>query len=95
MPAKERRKYKVIVYATRSWDYGIVRFSVNGAKAGDDVDLFNSKGRAVAATGPIALGVFEPVNGRFTIRAEVVGGNAKSEGNKSYFGLDCIVLEPQ
>jgi hypothetical protein len=23
-----------------------------------------------------------------------VGGNPESEGSKSYFGLDCVVLEP-
>jgi hypothetical protein len=85
----------VVVHATRSWDYAIVRFSVNGARAGDDVDLFNQDARAVEATGPIRLGVFQPQGGRFMVRVEIVGGHPRSEGTRSYFGLDCVVLEPQ
>lgn len=86
-------KSKVILYATKSWDYGIVRFTVNGAKAGNDTDLCSLK-KEVLATGPIDLGAFEPKDGGFTLRAEVVGSNPKSEATKSFFGIDCIVLEP-
>jgi hypothetical protein len=86
-------KSKVIVHATKSWDYGIVRFSVNGTPAGQEVDLY-SGAREVKATGPLDLGAHSPRDGGFVIRCEVVGGNAKSEGTKSFFGLDCIVLEP-
>jgi hypothetical protein len=82
---------RVIVYATRSWDYGIVRFSVNGTRAGDDVDLFNTAGRAVAATGPIDLGVFRPRGGHLTLRMEVVGSNEQSQPPGTYFGIDCVV----
>ena len=95
LPVKDQRPHKITIYATRSWDYGMVRFSVNGQRAGEDVDLFNAKSHEVSATGPIALGVFDPKSGQFVIRAEVVGGNVRSEGTKSYFGLDCIVLEAQ
>jgi hypothetical protein len=87
----------VVVHATRSWDYGIVRFSLNGKRAGGeggDIDLFNDKARAVAVTGPIDLGTTQPRDGKVILRAEVVGGNPKSEGTKSFFGLDCIVLSP-
>ena len=40
---------KVTLYATRSWDYGVVRFSINGTPAGEDVDLFSGeRGKALA-----------------------------------------------
>ncbi len=83
----------VAVYATRSWDYATVRFTVNGKKAGEDLDLCSGV-REVKATGRIALGTFEPLNGALTLRAEVVGASAKSEKPGTYFGLDCVVLEP-
>lgn len=86
-------KHRVKVYATKSWDYGIVHFSVNGQKAGADVDLYSGK-HEVIPTGPIDLGVFEPKDGSLLLRCELVGGNEKSEGTRSFFGLDCIVLEP-
>ena len=86
-------KFKVVVYATRSWDYGIVQFSVNGQKAGKEIDLCSGK-REVQATGPIDLGAFDSKDGAFQLRCELVGGNPKSEGTRSFFGLDCIVLEP-
>jgi hypothetical protein len=80
------------VYATRSWDYAIVHFSLNGEKTGPDVDLYNTKGRQVAKTGPIDLGQTAAKEGKILLRVDVVGANPKSEGTKSLFGLDCIVL---
>lgn len=84
----------VKIYGTRSWDYGIVRFSLNGKHAGQDVDMFNAKERTVVSTGPIDLGTATPVDGKIVLRAEVVGGNPKAEGTKAFFGLDCVVLTP-
>jgi len=93
VPAELRGKeIKVTLYATKSWDYGIIRFSLDGKPAGPDIDLFNTKEHAVAVT-PLSLGAVTPTGDSFVLRAEVVGGNPKAEGNKSYFGLDCIVLE--
>jgi hypothetical protein len=94
IPVERGGKHRVVLHALRSWDYGIMRFSVNGQRAGEDIDLFNGEARAVAATGPLDLGTFEPVKGRITLRAEVVGGHPRSEGTKSYFGLDCVVVTP-
>ncbi|MHC4964938.1 MAG: glycoside hydrolase family 172 protein, partial [Planctomycetota bacterium] len=91
IPAGAGRR-RLLVYATRSWDYAIVRFFVNGTRVGDDVDLFNTEGRAVAATGPIDLGVVRPVEGRLVLRVEVVGSNKRSEDPGTYFGIDCAVL---
>lgn len=90
IPGAARAKVKL--YATKSWDYGIVRLSVNGQK-GAEVDLCSGV-REVKSSGPIDLGEFEPVDGNFTIRAEVVGVSEKSVPPRTYFGLDCVVLEP-
>lgn len=92
IPVADNRPRRLSVYATRSWDYATVRFSVSGKQAGEDADLYNTKGRAVVSTGPLDLGVVTPVDGKVVLRAEIVGANKDSEGSRSYFGLDCVVL---
>lgn len=86
--------YLVKLHATESWDYGIVRFFVNGQAAGSR-DLFSGGPGQVRATGPIELLVVRPVSGQIKLRVEVMGGNRESEGTKSFFGLDCVTLEPR
>ncbi len=88
-----KKPVKVVVYATKSWDYGIVRFSVNGMP-GKDEDLFSGSHGAAIPSGPIDLGTFEPRDGKLILRAEVVGANEKAESTKAFFGLDCVVLTP-
>jgi hypothetical protein len=39
--------------------------------------------------------VFKPVDGVFTLRADVVGKNAKSEKTGTYFGMDCVVIRKE
>jgi hypothetical protein len=80
---------KATLYGTTSWDYGILRFSINGKRAEKDFDAYTKESRA---SGPIGLGVFEPKDGRMVLRVEVVGANPASRGTKAYFGLDCVVL---
>jgi hypothetical protein len=87
IPATEKRK--LTLYATKSWDYGILRFAVNGQPAGKDYDAWAEK---PVASGPIELGVFEPKDGAFLFRVEVVGANPKSKNSKSFFGLDAVTL---
>jgi hypothetical protein len=89
IPAPEKGPKKLTLYATKSWDYGILRFSVNGRQAGADYDAYSPK---VILTGPIELGTFEPKNGQFILRVEVVGGNSESKNAKSFFGLDAVTL---
>lgn len=83
---------KITIFATRSWDYGIVRFTVNGEPAGADLDAYSGRRGVAAPTGAIDLGVFSPKDGAFVIRAEVVGANAAAEGTKAFFGLDAVVV---
>ena len=80
---------RVTLYATKSYDYGILRLSVNGQPVAKPLDGYSEKS---VVTGPIDLGVFEPRDGRFVLRAEVIGSNPKSRGSRYYFGLDCVVL---
>jgi hypothetical protein len=92
IPASRSGQTRVILYATKSWDYGIVRFFVNGARAGTDIDMYSGETGRVIPTGPIDLGLHTPKAGKITLRAEVVGGNSNSTGSRSYFGLDCVEL---
>ena len=88
-PAAEPGPKKVTLYGTTSWDYGILRFSINGKRVEKDFDAYTKESRA---SGPIELGVFEPKDGQMVLRVEVVGANPASRGTKAYFGLDCVVL---
>lgn len=88
-PVAEPGAKKVTLYATTSWDYGILRFSINGKPAEKEWDAYTKESRA---SGPIELGVFEPKDGQMVLRVEVVGANPASQGTKSYFGLDYVVL---
>jgi len=88
-PVAEPGAKKVTLYGTTSWDYGILRFSINGKPAAKEWDACTRESRA---SGPIELGVFEPKDGQMVLRVEVVGANPVSRGTKSYFGLDCVVL---
>ncbi len=90
-PVADAGPRRVLLHLTKSWDYGILRFTVNGKPAGKDYDAFSAE--AVSA-GPVDLEVFEPQNGEMVLRVEVVGANAASRGTKSFFGLDCVVLSP-
>jgi len=90
-PVSDPGPKKVTLYGTQSWDYGILRFSVNGKSAAKDYDAYSKESKA---WGPVDLGVFEPKDGRMVLRVEVVGANPESRGTKAYFGLDCVVLSP-
>ena len=82
----------VIVHLTRSWDYAVVRVTVNGEPGIEAVDLFNTEARAVTTT-TLDLGVHGPVDGGYVVRFEVVGSNDKAEKPGTYFGIDCFELE--
>jgi len=93
IPAPDDRARRLMLHATRSWDYATVRITVNGAGSVDRLDLCSGE-RKVVATGPIDLGEFAPEDGAFTVRIEVVGASPKAADPGTYFGLDCVVLEP-
>lgn len=91
IPVAGKQPRKVILHGTKSRDYGVLRFSINGQSAGTDFDAFHV--RAIAS-GPIELGCFTPKDGKLVLRVEVVDANAAATGARYFFGLDCLVLEP-
>lgn len=92
IPSGASTPVDVSLYLTKSWDYGIIQISVNGTPAGEPVDCFSGGQGICKSSGPIKLGAFKPMNGKLTLRAEVVGGNAAALGTRAFFGLDCVVL---
>jgi hypothetical protein len=68
----------------------MLRFAVNGKAAEVTFDGYAVK---PAPTGPINLGVHEPKDGKFMLRAEVIGASLASTGPKYFFGLDAVVLD--
>ena len=89
IPVQERGRYHVLLYATKSYDYGVIRFMVNGQQ-GKDVDLWSEK---PVPTGAIDLGEFDLGQGNSVLRAVVIGTNPKSTGSHYFFGMDCVVLK--
>ena len=83
---------KLTLHGTKSYDYGILRLSVNGERAGPDFDGYAPKPEL---SGPVELGVFRPRDGRLVLRVEVIGTNPASHGSRYYCGLDAVqVLAP-
>jgi len=68
----------------------MLRFAVNGKAVEASFDGYADK---PTPTGPINLGVHEPKDGKFRLRAEVVGTNPASTGLRYFFGLDAVLLE--
>ncbi|MGJ8639001.1 MAG: glycoside hydrolase family 172 protein [Opitutaceae bacterium] len=87
IPAPSPALQQLTVHATKSRDFAIVQFQVNGEPAGDPVDLYADK---PMPSGAIELGTFVPVEGFYVLRAKVVGKNPRSKLTR--FGLDCIAL---
>jgi hypothetical protein len=90
LPAPDGAPHKLVIYATQAPDYGVLRFTVNGKAVAANVDGYAD----TVQSGPaFSLGVFEPREGRYKLRVEVVGTNPASKGAKYFFGLDCVVME--
>ena len=90
IPAKEPGARKVVLHATRATDYGTLRFTVNRKAVEATFDGYAAK---PTPTGAINLGVHEPKDEKFVLRAEVIGTNPASTGPKYFFGLDAVVLD--
>ena len=78
---------KLTLHTTMSYDFGMLRFSINGNTAGEVADHYS---KTPVPSKPIALGSFAPVDGGYLLRVEVTGENPKSQG--ALFGIDCITL---
>ena len=82
--------YEIVAAFTKARDYGVFQISLDGAKLGDPLDLYN---RDVIPTGAITLGTRELVAGEHKMTIEITGANEKSSGGKYFFGLDYIKLQ--
>jgi hypothetical protein len=91
LPAPAQGKYLITVYLGRSWDYGVIRFGVNGIAIGKPIDGFHAD--TVVTTGAIDLGPVNLKEGVNTLRVEVVGSNRNSAPPHFSWGLDCMVLK--
>jgi hypothetical protein len=90
IPAPAPGTYRLTAYLTRSWDYGVVQFLVNGARLGQPIDTFHPA--TVVSTGAMDLGEAELKEGANRLRVEVVATNPKSSPPHYSWGLDCVVL---
>lgn len=91
IPVGDDRERSLVLYGTKSHDYGTLHFSVNGRPAWNDYDAYSAE---AVASGPIELGRFTPHDGKLILRVQVAGANPASKGSRYYFGLDCVVLRP-
>jgi hypothetical protein len=91
IPAGEPGARSVAIHATKAPDYGMLRFTVNGKAAAVTFDGYAPQAKAA---GPLSLGVHQPKDGKFILRAEVVGANPAATGRRHLFGLDCVILQP-
>ncbi len=87
-PATNAAPVRLVLQATQAPDYGTLRFRVNDQPVAATLDGF---AEAVQPAPPFALGVFAPRDGRFVLRVELTGANARSTGVRYLFGLDCVV----
>lgn len=92
LPEREPGRYRLELWATRSNDYGVVAFTVNGKQAGRPVDLWSSQ---VVPTGPIDLGVVELSGSGDVLRLQVIGTNPASQAPHFHFGVDGLLLAPE
>ncbi|HAK94878.1 MAG TPA: DUF2961 domain-containing protein [Planctomycetes bacterium] len=86
-PVAESGRYRVEAELTKAVDYGIVQVLVNGAKAGEPIDLFAEKVGHVRAD----LGEFDLAAGANRLEVVITGANAKAV-KRHMFGLDYLLL---
>jgi len=78
---------------TKSWDYGVLRFSSAGRPLGPDYDAFDAKGDlAKQKFGPVAppSSAGQPPTAPIVLRIEVVGKNPAAKGSGCFFGIDAL-----
>lgn len=83
-------KYKLTGRFTKSSDYGIVQFSLDGKNIGQPFDGY---GPGVTITPPIDLGTFDLKAGNHAFGTQMMGYNPKAY-KSLIFGLDSLKLEP-
>lgn len=92
IPAMGASPRRVTLYATRAYDYGILKFTVNDQRVDNIFDGYAPNPTPLV---PISLGVFTPKDGRLLLRAELEGTNPQSGGDRYLAALDAVVVSPQ
>jgi hypothetical protein len=90
LPDKPGR-WRLAVFLTKSFDYGIVHVKVNGKVVGPDLDLYS--GGPVLATGAVFLGEVTLKPKDNVLRLEVVGANSRITPPRYFFGFDGFRLD--
>ena len=90
IPIPDDQPRKVVLYGTKSFDYAILRFRLNGQMAGASYDAYAP---IPIVTGAVEVGVATPINGKILLRVEVAGANPAAKGKAAYFGLDYLLLQ--
>lgn len=75
IPASSPVAENLSLFATKSRDFGILQFSVNGKPTGKQIDLYAAK---PTPSEVIKLGAFEPADGAYILSVKVVGKNMKA-----------------
>jgi len=89
LPVEQDGTYDLTVYLTKSWDYAIVRLSLNDKVLGE----FDTYAPQVEWAGPTALGSFPLIKGPQRLKVDVAGRNPLSKG--ILVGIDCVTLKRQ
>jgi hypothetical protein len=79
---------RLVLEATKAPDYGTLQFAINGKAAG----TFDGYAATPRLSSPVALGTFEPKDGKLVLRVEVSGANPQARDGKYFFGLDRLIL---
>jgi hypothetical protein len=82
-------RYRLDVWLTKSWDYGVVEVSLDGRKVGVTFDGYHDD---VLPPDKGECGVFDLCEGSHRLRFTVVDRNTKSRDY--YMGIDCLRLTP-
>ncbi len=83
---QKKEPLRLLVNATRSYDYGTYQASLNGVKLGGEIDLYSPK----LTSQEVHLLDFWPEPGAYTLRLQCVGKNLQSAGY--YCGLESVRL---
>ena len=93
---KSAGKYALWIGQTKSFDYGIVQFRLDGKKIGGPLDLYNS----AVVKEERSLGVYDIAAGDHVLEVEMVGANQKAKDRRPgantrfLFGTDFLEWRP-
>lgn len=90
IPARAGQAYDLYVYLTESYDFGVVKFRLNGASIGNSIDLWSD---IILSTGKLYLGRFVANDNKNLLEMKVIGKNPASRTPYYQFAIDGIQLD--